>query len=163
MKDDSDFWISAQKAAERIRVKLGVSVGKAQKILSDAYASGEVRRSVAVGRINPVRTNDGEITYAENDISWTDLECWLNEHHRSARKSQTKRGAKPKTDWDAIKEAFLEKVKDDDWPNELNVVGWQTQANVEDWIMEMAARDKVGISKSTARRYAVKFLSLKGQ
>ena len=45
MKADDDYWITALEAAELISIRLDVSAGKGQKIFSEAYSSGEVRRA----------------------------------------------------------------------------------------------------------------------
>ena len=69
-----------------------------------------------------------------------------------------RRGARPKVDWRAMEEAFRRRVAERGRPDELNVDGWQTQADVERWLRDMIRREKVEISEATLRRRAKDFL-----
>lgn len=108
MKADNDQWISAPVAAELIRARLNVPPGKAQKILSDAYASGEVRKSTSVGGTSPDDPN-----YARHEISWSDLEYWLDEQYPAALKSKKILGLEPLKKW--LRDNIKQPLPQPDW------------------------------------------------
>jgi hypothetical protein len=149
---------------ERIRARLSIPPGKAQKILSDACASGEVRffmeQGVFGGR-DPTRTTD-DLLRLNHDLSGADLECWLDGHHPSKPTSKQRGGRPTKGDLTALQEAFRLKVQECGWPEPLNVEGWQRQADVEAWATKLLEdRDDISITERTARSYAQQLL--KGQ
>jgi hypothetical protein len=70
-----------------------------------------------------------------------------------------RRGTTPKADWSAIEEAFRHEVAGRGMPDELNVDGWQRQADVERWLGDILIREEVDVSEATLRRHAKGFLS----
>jgi len=83
-------------------------------------------------------------------------------HTPAARPTQPagRRGTFPKADWSAIEEAFRREVAERGVPDELNVDGWQRQADVERWLGNILIREGVeSISEATLRRRAKDFLS----
>lgn len=159
---DDDQWISVSFAVELIRKRLGISVGKAEKILLDAYTSGEVRtRTPPIGGGIDLRYSNPLKRYPGLCVSFSDLKFWFNEHYPAKPKSKNKGGAPPKADWPAVEEAFAREVKEKDWPEPTNVKGWQTQADVVRWIKDQLwkGNDPVDVTDRTAREYAKKFLA----
>ena len=77
-------------------------------------------------------------------------------------KFKKKRGAPAKADWPAYHEAFQKEVEKRGGPDPLNMKGWQRQADVERWLIGLAARDGVDISETTARTHARALLLGKG-
>jgi hypothetical protein len=83
-------------------------------------------------------------------------------HTPAARPTQPagRRGTLPKADWSAIEEAFRREVAERGMPDELNVDGWQLQADVERWLDKILIREGVeSVSEATLRRRAKDFLS----
>ena len=71
-----------------------------------------------------------------------------------------RRGTRPKADWSAIEEAFRREVAERGMPDEINVDGWQRQADVERWLGNILIREGVeSVSEATLRRRAKDFLS----
>src|SRR5262249_21561550 len=80
--------------------------------------------------------------------------------HTPATQPAGRRGTRPKADWSAIEEAFRRVVAERGMPDELNVDGWQRQADVERWLGNILSRESVeSVSESTLRRRAKDFLS----
>jgi hypothetical protein len=83
-------------------------------------------------------------------------------HTPAARPTQPagRRGTRPKADWPAIEEAFRREVAERGMPDEINVDGWQRQADVERWLGDILSREGVeSVSEATLRRRAKDFLS----
>jgi len=88
---ETERWAIALDAVEDIRERLGISVGKAQKILRDACASGEVRyKTNRQNLIGPVRTSPNSVNFAKtasdtiigsDTINVADLKYWLADHY----------------------------------------------------------------------------------
>lgn len=76
--------------------------------------------------------------------------------------SRTRRGAKPKADWEAYREAFQDKCKADGTPSLTNVDGWQILADVERWLSALVERDGYSIGESTVRKRANEFMKEAG-
>lgn len=83
------------------------------------------------------------VTLSTNDV----YRIWPKAAPTSERagepKKRKKPGPVPTYDWDAFRDAFFAKVHSKtppDWPDTLNVEGWQTQADVERWVQELAVR-----------------------
>src|SRR5262245_1664182 len=71
-----------------------------------------------------------------------------------------RRGTSPKADWSAIEEAFRREVAERGMPDEINVDGWQRQADIERWLGNILIREGVeSVSEATLRRRAKDFLS----
>lgn len=68
-----------------------------------------------------------------------------------------KAGAPSKADWPALEDRFREEVGKRGKPDPLNEKGWQSQADVARWLMDLAARegDKIGfdVAKKRARSF----------
>jgi hypothetical protein len=75
MKASRDRWITSRSAVRYIRMRLRVSEGQAQKILSEAYQSGAVRKARKVGGVD-----EDDPNYTRSEISGADLKPWLDEH-----------------------------------------------------------------------------------
>jgi hypothetical protein len=73
--------------------------------------------------------------------------------------TSTKRGRKPKADWEAIEEAFAARVLLDGYPDARNVKGWSQQSDVEEWISGLVEREGVSLAESTLRRRAKEFMT----
>jgi hypothetical protein len=114
----------------------------------------------AVGR----RREYGAATKGEyGPVIWTGL-CFNRKQFAAAfvpTQPADRRGVPPKADWSAIEEAFRHEVAKRGMPDEMNVDGWQRQADVERWIADtLVRRERVeDVSESTVRRHARGFLS----
>jgi hypothetical protein len=60
-------------------------------------------------------------------------------------------GAPTKADWAAIEEAYVMKVREDGAPNKGNEPGWQTQADVGRWIVDIVGGD---VGRTTVMKWA---------
>ncbi|WP_430251248.1 hypothetical protein [Neorhizobium sp. DAR64860/K0K1] len=80
----------------------------------------------------------------------------LSPPHSRARLSNA--GAKAKFDWPAYEEAYMAEVRTRGFPSELNVKGWQSQADVVRYLQELAQQDGLDLPDSTAKPYARRFL-----
>jgi hypothetical protein len=81
--------------------------------------------------------------------------CRLWEDAKLANKG----GRPPVADWEAYYVKFLEKVKADGFPNKLNIDGWRTQADVANWLADLAEKEGFSPGTSTTRGKAREFLA----
>lgn len=70
-----------------------------------------------------------------------------------------KRGRRKAADWEAYFEALKTKIAVVGYPDELNVRGWDKQADVERWVTELLEREGCSAGVSTVREYVAKFLA----
>ncbi|RWK36639.1 hypothetical protein [Mesorhizobium sp.] len=73
-------------------------------------------------------------------------------------KNGGRRGRKKVADWDAYYLAFKTKIAADGFPDELNDVGWNKQADVERWVTDLLEREGYSAANSTVRGHVVAFL-----
>ncbi len=89
------------------------------------------------------------------------LERWPAEASRTADvitfPACRRRGRRPAYDWSALETAYWREVQLRGTPDPLNEDGWQTQADVERWIVQQ--REFRQASTSTVRRYARAWLN----
>ena len=163
----SERWLSIDEAEIAISNREGCSVGRAQKILRDARASGEVRvrnddpvlliaddgivgMDLRPGAMNKGGINlDGQLvshrlsaTSSGDQFSEDDLTGWLNIHHPKAGR---RGGRPPAYDWNAIRQVVFELM---DHHDEFSVDDpeWNAQARLEEKLC-----DKFGVSTSALR------------
>jgi len=100
-------WLSFEEAVEMVRCRLDVSVGRAQKIIKDAFASGEVRShhppvllTADDGLVDfnlgpgPLKKRVMSADVTKLYLSKDDLLDWLNRHHPPEHPAATRRRAK---------------------------------------------------------------------
>ena len=160
------IWADWDAGVEYIRIMLKCSVGKAQKIMENAAASGEVqvkKDGNVVGPVHPRGLTFLGWRIETRAIHIADLKYWFGENYPNAAAQKRKKGGAPaKADWPAISEAIRREITERGRPDRLNVKGWRCQADVESRIMDLARNDGTPIGEATARRYARKILSKKG-
>ncbi|MER9529586.1 hypothetical protein NKI89_07205 [Mesorhizobium sp. M0309] len=74
-------------------------------------------------------------------------------------KSQAQRGRRKVADWEDYFEALKTKIAAVGYPDELNVKGWDKQADVERWVTDLLEREGCSAGVSTVRGYVAEFLA----
>ncbi|MER8661873.1 hypothetical protein NKH34_12105 [Mesorhizobium sp. M1148] len=98
-------------------------------------------------------------------VSRPDLEEWLAHTTRPEKATKAeptlkpeRRGRKQAADWEAYFDAFKAKVQAEGYPDELNVRGWNMQADVERWVTDLLESEGASAGVSTVRTHVQEFL-----
>ena len=68
-----------------------------------------------------------------------------------SNKNKNPGGRPQKADWGAFYDRFVEVCKMRGLPDKTNVDGWQTQADVEEWLAELAQNDRTPVGDTQIR------------
>jgi hypothetical protein len=151
-------WIRIPQMVGIVLGRHNVSIGRAEKLVRDAIASGDVR---------PYSERHPEYHSKDDFIYWLDQQP-LDKRKNEAlttpappeqRQQQgRRRGRKPSHDWPAMKNHALELLKERGDPEEEDQVeGWRSQTDMAEAIQARMKEPKPDLS--TVIKYAVRWLA----